>query len=310
MTNAVEGIATQSRGARAFFGSRILLLILAVMLAPAIAAAPPVRDAAKGNPRLASLQIEIWPEFDRQAAALVILKGEIAPDVPLPAVVNLRIAARSGGPTAVAHSSGSGSSLLSLKYDRSDAGDFIALKFDLPGRVFHVEFYDPLMTSTPDRNYTYVWPGDLAADKVSVILQEPATASDFSVQPPLDSTALGENGLRYRSAELGAFQAGKQLDVKVRYTKIDPRTSTDILKPKAPDASPLASAGPGKTELALWLVAVVAVLVLGGIAATAWWQRRKSVSEPQSSDAGFCPKCGSPSASDDRYCAKCGAPLA
>lgn len=309
MTKAVGGNAAPSRGARAYFGSGILLLILAILFAPAFAAAPAARDAAKANPRLASLQIEIWPEFDRPAAALVILRGEIAAGVPLPAAVSLRIAAASGGPAAVAYSAGSSSNLLNLKYDRRDAGDFITLKFDAPERFFHIEFYEPLMTGAPGRSYTYVWPADLGADQLRVVVQEPAKASDVSVQPPLEATAVGQDGLAYRSAELGAFPAGKRLEIKVRYTKTDARTSAEILKPEAADASPPAIAGPGKGELALWLAAVVAVLVLGGIAASAWWYRRKSVSEPQASGAGSCPKCGSPSASGDQFCSKCGAAL-
>jgi len=313
MTKAVGENATRSRDARVFsrvfFGSRILLLILAILFAPASAAAASARDAAKGNPRLASLQIEIWPEFDRPAAALVVLRGEIAADVQLPVAVNLRVAAASGGPTAVAYSAGSGSNLLDLKYQRKNAGDFIALKFDAPGRVFHIEFYDPLTTSAPGRSYTYVWTGDLGTDQLRVVVQEPATASDFSVQPLLGAPTMGEDGLRYRSAELGPFQAGKQLDVKVRYTKTDARTSAEILKPVVADASPQAIAGPSKIELALWLVAVVAVLVFGGIAASAWWYRRKSAPEAEATDAGFCRKCGAPAASGDHFCTKCGAPL-
>ncbi len=309
MTNAVRANAPQASGAPAFFASRILVLILAVMLSPAFAAAPAARVVAKGNPRLASLQIEIWPEFDRPAA-LVILKGEIAAAVALPAAVSLRIAAASGGPAAVAYSAESSGNLLNLKYDRRNAGDFIALKFDAPERFFHVEFYDPLVTSAPDRSYTYVWTGDLAVDRLSVILQEPAAASDLSVQPALESTAVGQDGLRYRSAELGSFQAGKRLDVEVRYTKTDPRTSTEIVKPKSPDSSPLPSAGPSKTELAIWLIGIVAVLGLGAWAAMMWWYGRKRRSESPPSHAGFCPKCGAPSASGDRFCSKCGAQLA
>ena len=306
MTNAVRRIATWPGGALALFASLMLILIFAVMLPPAFAAAPSARDVAKRNPRLASLQIEIWPEYDR-LAVLVILKGEIAANVPLPAAVSVRIAASSGGPTAVAYSAASGGNLANLKYDRKDAGDFITLKFDTPERFFHIEFYDPLVTSAPGRSYRYVWTGDLAADRLSVILQEPAAASDLSVQPALDATAVGQDGLRYRSAELGPFPAGKRLDVKVRYTKTDPRASAEILKPKGPDSSPRPTAGPSKTELAIWLAGIVAVMGLGIWAAMMWWYGRKSVSEPQASGAGFCRKCGAPSASGDRFCSKCGA---
>jgi len=309
MTNSIRRNAIWPSGARAFCAPRILILILAVMLPPAFAAPAPARDVAKGNPRLASLQIEIWPEFDRPAAALVILRGEIAADVALPAAVSLRLAATSGGPSAVAYSTGADGNLLSLTHDRRDAGDFITLKFHAPERFFQIEFYDPLVTSAPERSYSYVWTGDLAAERLSVILQEPAMASDLSVQPGLEATTLGRDGLRYRSAELGPFQAGRRLEVKVRYTKTDSRTSVEIVKPESPDSFPLPSAGPSKAELAIWLVGSVAVWGLGAWAAMTWWSRRKSVAEPQPGGAGFCRKCGAPSASNDRFCSKCGTPL-
>jgi len=319
MTNAVRRIATWPGGARALFASLMLILIFAVMLPPAFAAAPSARDVAKRNPRLASLQIEIWPEYDR-LAVLVILKGEIAANVPLPAAVSVRIAASSGGPTAVAYSAASGGNLANLKYDRKDAGDFITLKFDTPERFFHIEFYDPLVTSAPARSYTYVWTGDMAADRLSVVLQEPAGAIDVSVLPPLGASAVGQDGLRYRSAELGAFQAGKRLEVKVRYTKTDPRTSVEIVKPKSPDASQLPTAqlktgpfdnpGPSKAELAIWLVGSVAALGLGVWAAMMWWYGRKGLPESPPSGARFCRKCGAPSTRGDRFCSKCGAKLA
>src|SRR4030067_3097186 len=116
MTDAVRRNAARPGGAPVYFASRILTLILAVMLLPACAAAPSARDVAKGKPRLASLQIESWPEFDRPAAALVILKGEIAAGVPLPAAVSLRIPAASGGPTAGAAPAPTGGPLRKTKY--------------------------------------------------------------------------------------------------------------------------------------------------------------------------------------------------
>ena len=310
MTNVLRRNASRPGGASAFFASRILILFLAVILAPAFAAAQSERNVAKAISRLASLQIEIWPEFDRPAAALVILKGEIAANVPLPAAVSLRIAASSGGPTAVAYSAEPGGNLLNLPYDRKDAGDFITLKFDAPGRVFHIEFYDPLVTSAPARSYTYVWTGDMAADRLSVVLQEPAGAIDVSVLPPLGASAVGQDGLRYRSAELGTIQAENRMEVTVRYTKTDPRASVEIVKPKSPDASPLPAAGPSKMELAIWLIGIVAVLGLGAWAAMMWWYGRERRSESPPSQVGFCPKCGAPSASGDRFCSKCGALLA
>ncbi|MDO8595603.1 MAG: zinc ribbon domain-containing protein [Sulfuricaulis sp.] len=288
--------------------SRILMLVLAFMLLPVLAADPSSGGVPKGNPRLASLQIEIWPEYDRPAA-LVILKGELTADVALPAAVFLRIAAASGGPAAVASSTGPSAKLFNAKYERKDAGDFITLRFEVTERFFHVEFYEPLATRTPDRDYTYVWPGDLAVDRLSVIVQEPAAASDLSVQPNLDAAAAGQDGLRYRSAELGAFAAGKQLPIKVRYTKTDSRVSSEILQLKAPGSSPVPATGSGKLPFGWILVLGVApVLLIGAGAALLWWRRRRKVSGARPSGTGFCSKCGQP-ASGDPFCSKCGAPV-
>lgn len=315
MMDAVRHHAARPGSTPAYFASGLLMLLLALVMLPVLAAASSSRDAARSKPHLASLQIEIWPEYDRPAA-LVILKGEIAADVPLPAAISLRIPAASGGPSAVAYASAANSGLLNLNYDRSNAADFITLRFQAPERYFHIEYYDPLPTTTPDRSHTYTWTGDLAVERLNVVLQEPAAASGLSVQPSLDATGAGPDGLRYRSAELGAFQAGKRLDVKVRYTKTDPRTSVEIVKPKSKESTPLPSAplggaqfeaaGPTKVELAVWLVGSVAALGLGIWAIMMWWYGRERQQASRPSGARFCRKCGAPSAPDDRFCSKCG----
>src|SRR3972149_3129178 len=120
-----------------------LTLLLAIVLLPALAAAP----APKATARLQSLQIDIWPEYDRPAA-LVILRAELAQDVALP-----------------------------------------------------------------------------------------AESSDFPVQPDLKDVSTGPDGLRYRSAQLGAFNSGKAFPIEIRYTKNDARTSAEILKPSGATAA-------------------------------------------------------------------------
>lgn len=318
MVHAGKANTTRLNSARLSCALRDLILILALVFAPAFAAAQGPRDVFKANPRLASMQIEIWPEFDRKATALVILKGEIAASVSLPTKVNLRIPARSGGPTAVASSANPGGSLANMDYERKDVADFITLTFNAPGRVFHVEFYEPLSITTPNRNYTYAWTGDLATDQLRLVVQEPAGASDVSMQPALSGTATGQNGLRYRSGELGPSAAGKGQEVSIRYTKSDPRTSAEILKPQtsAPTAtvSPSAPAGeaqggPSKLELAAWLVGIVAALGIGlGVwAAVMWWYGRKSTPQPEPRSGKFCRKCGAKTVPGDRFCSQCGA---
>jgi len=303
-------IATSKRQTfqRTAFASTLLIVVF--LLLPVVALAQ-TGGAPKGNPRLASLGIEIWPEYDRPAV-LVILKAALAEGVKLPAAIALRLPAASGGPSAVAFSATADGNLLTLKYERTVAGDFVTLKFEIPERFFHVEFYEPIATTLPSRIYRYAWPGDLAAERVRVVVQEPASASAVSVEPNLDLSSTGTDGLRYRAAELGALEAGKPLPVVVRYTKVDTRTSADILKPKAGDlpfaAAPPLSATAASGALPGWALALAGIVMLalgGGVAFL--WRRRQSPSAPPA--ALPCVKCGAPQISGNRFCGKCGAKL-
>lgn len=294
------------------FGPAMAIVVFAIMPLLAFAAVPPGRSAAQENPRFANLQIEIWPEFDRRGAALVILKGELAADLALPAAVSLRIPASSRGPSAVAFATASKAELFNLEYEYDWTGDdFITLRIKAPQRFVHIEFYDPLVTGKPDRRYTYVWPGDLAVERLSVRLQEPAAASNLSVRPDLGAGVAGPDGPRYRTAELGAAAAGKQLPIEIRYTKTDERTSSDILGLKVPDSAPTVTSGASEA-LPDWLLVLAifsGVVGAAGVAGSLWWRRRRKAFGAQPGGAGFCPQCGNRLASDDRYCSTCGAPI-
>lgn len=289
---------------------RLKRFALAILFAPGLAL------AQAGNPRLASLNVEIWPEYDRAGTALVILKGELAQGVALPATLSLRLSAASGGPAAVAHSQGPNTGLLNLQYERQDAAGGIAIRFATPERFFHIELYEPLATALPARSYTYTWPGDLATDRLRVIVQEPATSSNIAVEPKLDLASTGQDGLRYLAGELGAREAGKPLPVVVRYTKLDLRTTTDIMKPKGsaaqapvpampPSAAVPAAGAPFPVSVIVLLV--VALLAIVASVAFLWWKRRAPRAVPA---AGACTQCCTPRRPGDRFCGKCGAKLA
>ena len=295
----------------AVLASRLLMAVLTFMLFSAFAAGPSIGGAPLRNPHLASLQIEIWPEYDRPAA-LVILRGALAADAKLPADVTLRLAASTGGPSAMAYSATEGGNLLNLEYRRTDAKDFITLHFKVPGRYFHVEFYDPMATGSPERSYSYVWPGDMGVSQLRVIVQEPAAASNFSVQPNLETTATGQAGLKFHSADLGAHPAGKQLPIKVSYSKTDARTSAEVLRPKTSDLTsapaPGASSSDEVTKGVLLFIAAVSLLIGIGTAVL-WWRGRAKSAAPRAKSAGACTKCGRPRAASDHYCSNCGTRL-
>src|SRR5512146_3329353 len=112
-------------------------IALVLLLAPGLALAQPA-GAPRSNPRLASLTVEVWPEYDRAGAALVILKGELAQGVALPAAVSLRLSPASGGPAAVAYSQAANTGLMNLQYEREDAPGALGVRFSTPERFFHI----------------------------------------------------------------------------------------------------------------------------------------------------------------------------
>lgn len=309
MTGVVPRQRMPLGGAASLVALAMTVFVLAATPLLAPAAAQPDRNPPQGKPRFASLEVEIWPEFDRARAALVILKGELAADLALPAVVSLRIPA-SSDPAAVAFATAPKAELYNLEHERTYADDFTTLRFKTSHRFLQVEFYDLLLTDTSERGFTYVWPGDMAVDRLTVRVQEPAASSNLQVKPDLGAPVAGPDALLYRTAELGAFEAGKRLPIEIRYTKTDPRTSAEILGLKTADSKPPATIGSG-VRLPGWLliVAVSVALLIAAGAASLWWRRRARASAARASGAGFCPQCGNRLAASDRFCSKCGAPV-
>lgn len=296
-----------ARAGAAAFASAMAIILFTIVPLLALAAVPPSRSAQE-NPRFVNLQVEIWPEFDRRGAALVMLKGELSAELTLPAAVSLRIPASSGGPSAVAFAPAAGAELLNLAYDRIDGDGFITLRFKAPQRFVHVEFYDPLATQNTERSYTYVWPGDAVVDRLVARVQEPAAASNVSVQPDLGAGAAAPDGLLYRTAELGAHATGKQLPFNIRYTKSNPQTSTEIFGTNASDSNPAAPAGssPLFPGWVLGLAGAIGVSVAAVVGVLSW-RRREKASGTRPGGAGFCSQCGNRLDSGGRFCSKCGA---
>jgi hypothetical protein len=283
---------------------RFAFLLLAFL--PALALAQPAM-------RLASLTIEIWPEYDRPAA-LVILRGVVADDVKLPAPVTLRLPAASEGPAAVAYATSADGNLLNLPHEQAKSGDYVTIKFQLPERFFHVEFYEPMATANAARTFRYAWPGDFAVGRATVTVQEPASAQGMTVEPELKEVSTGGGGLNYRSGDLGALAAGKAVPITLTYTTRDARPSVDIKGLRAAQAAPPtpqpapAAAPASATSLPAWLLPMAAFAVLGLVAALlillVW--RRQSAPGP----SAYCTKCGAPLPPGSNFCGKCGAKIA
>lgn len=287
---------------------RLLGLLLAVLLALAGVATAGSGAWAQAEPRLSRLAIALWPEFDRPLA-LVIIQGELAPDTALPARLSFHIPATAGEPYAVASSAGPGANLVDREYETTSEGDSLLVTLETPHPIVYLEFYLPLTRDGLQREFTYVWPGDLAADEVALQAQIPVGAQGFRTEPELGPPVEGGDGLLYREMTLDGLESGQTLSFRIQYSKEDPGLSVEAL---ADDG--------GGVPLGWPVLAAMAAVVLVGSAALAWY--RYSQRQPVAAQlprgpwpgrrptggGAYCTQCGQALSPEDRFCSRCGAP--
>jgi hypothetical protein len=266
------------RQSLARFGKHIGLLALAIGLLLSVLARPAAAQAPAAI-TLASLQISIWPEFDRPSS-LVIIEGQLAPSVALPAQLQVRIPAAAKAPNAVAMTDPSGN-LLQLAYTTAAAGGDIIIEFTTSSAGIRVEYYDPaLVISGSARTYAFRWQTDYPAAAAVLRVQEPSGATNVVGQPALTPAGAGEYGLNYDTASLGALTAGAAVSLNLSYVKSSPALSATEVA--AAGGSSAAAGGPSAAAPAAasgsaslpWVVgsAVVAGLALVGGGAAWYWR--------------------------------------
>lgn len=239
---------------------------------PATASADERPDAA---PRLARLEVTLWPEYDRPGV-LVMLQGWVAADVILPAAVALPMPARAGKPHAVAQRAPDGT-LLTAAHMIDVQGDWATVKVLTDGREVRLEYYAELARTGPERRYAFEWPGGLDVAQVTYEVMRPIDATDLSVQPPPKSQGVGHDELTYYRGDLGPKTQRDTFSIRIIYTKTTSTLTAGALAPPTPSAGQMPPAGsaPGGTAATpagtpsgpggpnLWLLALMGALGAG-----------------------------------------------
>ena len=328
----------------------ILMSILASMVLLAQPFAPAQAQAA---PHLSTLVIDLWPEFDRPASVLVIYRGEFAPGTPVPESVKIRIPASAGAPSALASPEPGKETapvnqwmdlIAAKKVTTTPSGDWTEVTFTPLSRVFTIEFYDKLNTVTFDRQYTFTWPGDLAADAATLNVREPFGATDFQATPTLPPGNRDDEGLVAHQLVVGALNAGQAWQLTLSYHREDQRTSVEALQLVTPVPTRQPIAVPATDTSPAWpLFAALGVglaLIAGGVV---WYIRSQStqrfrpyeppryahtkgrrsvrtsgasrarpppvamrIAEDEPEEKLFCTQCGRQLNLDDTFCPRCG----
>ena len=297
------------------------ILILTLISILCLSTGPDLLAQEATGPALATLQISLWPEFDRPDV-LVIYRGQFEADTPLPAAVEFSIPADVDSLHALAYVDEEGQRLNLTSTSRVE-GEKRIFSFELPALAFQLEYYDPLpVDESGQRSYTFDFQAGYAIRDLSIEVLVPPTASGFSLEPPADSV-VPDGGLTYQVVQAGALAANEARSWTFRYDKDNADLTISMLQEQqTPAVTPTEApaAGGDSSTVLLFVVAFVALVAVG---ATTFWLGRRTGREdeplpeapfparkkrpgPGRGEGAFCHRCGARLRSDSDYCHKCG----
>jgi hypothetical protein len=252
---------------------RILILLLLVILASPIAA------QAQTTPTLSSLEIDLWPEYDRPIV-LVIYHATLASDVPLPAQITFRMPAAAGEPNAVATGPALGTvGSVDVTQKLSSDGVWNEISFSTTMPVIQFEYYDAeLQKQGTTRHFEYQWPGDYAVQALSIEVQKPVDTTEIQISPAMGVGALREDGLTYYHSDVGSLNSGQTFSLSIDYQKTSDKLSVE--SQQVQPSAPINSQTPGSVDINKYLPGILGglgvLLIVGGV--VWYWQSGRGVS--------------------------------
>ncbi|MGE5224998.1 MAG: zinc ribbon domain-containing protein [Omnitrophica WOR_2 bacterium] len=283
---------------------------------------------AQSSTGLSSLEVDIWPEYDRPDV-LVIYRLTLSPNTPLPADLTIPIPVAAGEPTALAAKQVDGS-LINVGGNTqkiSGAWNLISFKATMP--EIQVEYYDPgLVKQNASRHFEFTWPGGLKVDSVNVQVQEPVDTTNMRITPSLGAGAVGKDGLNYYQSSFGSLNPNQDFKISLDYQKTTDKLSGENMGVAA--SQDINSNTPGRiklTDALPWALGAFGLVLLFGGALWYWLTGRKldgpqrpkrlrgKRQEPEAvlvgGDEGiiYCHQCGKRAGPGDRFCRSCGVKL-
>jgi hypothetical protein len=272
---------------------------------------------AQGTVRLSSVEVDLWPEYDRPAV-LVMYRIELAPGTRLPAAFTLRVPAQALiNAIAVQQPAGQ---LVLVNYQRSIEGPWAVLTISASALDLHVEYYDALLKNGTSRSITYQWPGDYPVAAFHVIFQQPSGASGLMLDPSPVQQTTGQDGLQYFTSPTVVLQAGQTYRFSASYQKPDDSLSASSLQIQPMGSlTPTASGQSSFDGMLPWVLGLLGLALVVGSAAGFVLRRpdrstsQRSKEQPgkksSASTAVYCPECGRRARPGDAFCRVCGSRL-
>ncbi len=283
-------------------------LLLAVILASSTWAEPEIK--------INDMYVAVWPEYDTPQV-LVQYEGRFADATVFPRRVSFLIPPGALiDATCALDASGKHTK---LPYEeQAEADGWTRVSYNLTTATFHLDFYYNPIQSAVARDIAYRFRPTYPARSLQLEVQEPLRSSAFRLTPAAQTVDQDNQGFKYHRSSFTNIEPGKFIDVRIAYTKADPRPSVTTTtgqpaqvqqeKPIQwlPDLPLLLTtlAGAGAMMLfAIWYTTrqaqrpqprLALVEPSGGRArGTAWW-------------GGYCSQCGVALEAEDRFCPACG----
>jgi hypothetical protein len=263
--------------------------------------------------QLAQLKISIWPEYDRPTV-LVLLDGTLADKSNLPRQVAVLIP--SGAELSVATwQNPDGSFAPEQSYQTvAQVDGYARVTFTIAQPTYRVEYYVDQLKGAPTKTLDFVFKSATAIAQVTLEIQQPLQATNFSISPPAQTSRSDSDGFKYLISQYSSLAAGQAITTQVKYLKTSSSPSVSSTPANALPTAPAPSSAVDPSYL-IFLVVLVLAVALGFLL----WQRRNQVApvvQPISNlrrkqQGGapvgvYCTQCGHALSGDDNYCSKCG----
>ncbi|ETX02217.1 MAG: hypothetical protein ETSY1_04335 [Candidatus Entotheonella factor] len=225
-------------------------------------------DTPTGDLRIQRLSVSIWPEYD-DPRVLVILRGELAPQSPLP--TRIRIPLPKGAELLGAGMISPQNQLLNHPHERLEGDTSDTLVLTVPIHRFFAEwYYDPFGEREPARQFTYPFALPYAMAQLDVDILQPDAATDFRITPApmredIDTRGGKHHLFSYRDLQPDAVQTFEVAYVKT--TDAPSITKSQAMSGDLPPGHPQVSglSRSTKTWVAFAMVAGFAVIFAGGV---------------------------------------------